>query len=437
MSKGRPKALLVNPYIEDFAAYDHFSKPLGLITLASHLSKNFDLAFINALNRLEGQSNNTRFKEGGTGDFPKMEINKPPSLNDIPRKFKRYGIPESLFLAKLKNLNFYPDFIFMTSAMTYWYTGLQYTIRLIREVFPASKVIVGGIYASLLPEHAETMSGADYIVPYQDLESCLLKLEDITGEAFTKEYAVPAYELLNEYYYAPVLTSTGCVFHCTYCAGHKLAPFRQYDPVVLADMVLNIHNNYGTKDFAFYDDALLVNSENHIDLFLERLIKTGVSLKFYTPNGLHVRYLTANTARLMKLAGFTDIRLSLESIDSNFQKEKGDKTDVFDFRNKMELLKSAGFERRQIKIYTLLNVPGQSDSSVEETMRFAFECGGLPMLAFFSPIPGTPDFQKAASLTYVSEPLFQNNTVYLYRSGFDLDRLQTLKTIEKAYRLKA
>ena len=434
MSKVKPRALLINPFIEDFAAYDHFSKPLGLMTLASHLKEGFNLTYINALNRLEGDEKSVRMKEGGTGDFPKVEIQKPSVLKDIPRKFKRYGIAEDLFKHKLKSLARPPDFIFITSIMTYWYTGLQYTIRLVRALYPSSTIILGGIYPSLLPEHASSTSGADYIVPYQELTSCLQTLERITGETFQQKYMEPAYELSGEYYYLPVLTSTGCVFQCTYCAGHKLSSFCQYDPVKLADMVLNLRKAYGTSDFAFYDDALLVNSENHINPFLERIISAGEQLRFYTPNGLHIRYLTAKTARLMKHAGFTDIRLSLESIDNDFQRDKGGKTDTLEFKDKMEFLRSAGFDRRNIKIYTLLNVPGQSDVSVEETMRFVHQCGGMPMLALFAPIPGTPDFEKAAEITNVDEPLFQNNTVYLYRSRFNLERLFALKTLEKAYR---
>ena len=52
------------------------------------------------------------------------------------------------------------------------------------------------------------------------------------------------------------------------------------------------------------------------------------------------------------------------------------------------------------------------------------------MLAFYSPIPGTFDFNKASEITDINEPLFQNNTVYLYRSGFPMDYLNYLKKME-------
>ena len=127
--------LLINPHIEDFAAYDHFSKPLGLLWIASYLKKAFNVSFINALDRLDPSNNKIRFKEGGTGNFNKIYIDKPQAIGDIPRNFKRYGLNENIFLDKLESLKDKPDFIFVTSSMTYWYTGVNYTIKLLRKVF--------------------------------------------------------------------------------------------------------------------------------------------------------------------------------------------------------------------------------------------------------------------------------------------------------------
>jgi hypothetical protein len=94
----RKRILLVNPHIEDFAAYDHFAKPLGLLWLASYLRERFDISFLNALDRENQHEKPVRIKEDGTGDFLKRNITKPEALSDIPRTYKRYGLSDSVFL---------------------------------------------------------------------------------------------------------------------------------------------------------------------------------------------------------------------------------------------------------------------------------------------------------------------------------------------------
>jgi radical SAM superfamily enzyme YgiQ (UPF0313 family) len=426
----KKKILLVNPYIEDFSAYDHFSKPLGIIWLASYLKKHFDVFFINVLKRNHPLDPSKKFKDDGTGEFPKKKIKPPLILSDIPRDFKRYGISEEIFVSELKKIE-RPDYIFVTSGMTYWYTGVSYTVKILREIFPEAKIFLGGIYASILPEHAKKNINPDFIIPFQEILLVLKTLENYFGVEFEKEFLFPSYELLGEYYYLPLLTSTGCIFNCSYCIGPKLSSFRQFDSKKFASLVKELFLLYDCRNFAFYDDALLYNSEKHLNPFLEELIDLKLPVRFYTPNGLHIRFLTLQTATLMKAANFVDVRLSLESIDENFISKSSNKTRVKDFLNSMEILYKAGFERKNIKVYILLNIPRQSLTSVEKTMHFVFENGAIPMLAYYSPIPGTPDFMEAMKITDVSEPLFQNNTVYLYRSGLDIDYFQYLKNLEK------
>ena len=48
--------------------------------------------------------------------------------------------------------------------MTYWYTGVQETIREVRRMFPDVPVLLGGIYATLMPQHAVKYSGADVVI---------------------------------------------------------------------------------------------------------------------------------------------------------------------------------------------------------------------------------------------------------------------------------
>jgi radical SAM superfamily enzyme YgiQ (UPF0313 family) len=287
----------------------------------------------------------------------------------------------------------------------------------------------------LLPEHARGNIKCDYIVPYQGISKVLPSVENITGLTFTRNLKPPSYELLGEYYYAPVLTSTGCVFNCAYCAvDYLMGDFSRFPFSMIGEMIIDICKTYGVDKIAFYDDALLFDSARHIDKIIEMVLESGCKVRFFTPNGLHVRFLTEKTAYLMKQAGFTDIRLSLESQDEKFHEAQGKKAGLPDFINAMEILTRAGFRQNDIKCYILVNVPGEDRGGVSGTMETVFRLGALPMLSYFSPIPHTPDYDRAAKITDVSEPLFQNNNVYLYRSGFNMEYLAHLKSMELSFR---
>ncbi len=158
-------ALLVNPWIHDYAAYDYWSQPLGLLYLASLLRKNgMEINFVNCLDpNSPALPKPPRRFAAGHGKFFQEEIERPECLRSLPGKFKRYGIIPHIFKNELARCPA-PDFVLVTSLMTYWYTGVFESIRAIREVFPSSPIVLGGIYATLCPEHAMRHSGADLVL---------------------------------------------------------------------------------------------------------------------------------------------------------------------------------------------------------------------------------------------------------------------------------
>ena len=132
MQSDAPHILLVNPWIHDFTAYDFWAKPLGLLTLAAILRKQgCRLSYIDCLDRFHPRApqidSPTRY---GCGPFRKTRISKPAAFKDVPRRFSRYGIDPAWLREDLNRIDA-PDIILVTSAMTYWYTGVQETIGLV------------------------------------------------------------------------------------------------------------------------------------------------------------------------------------------------------------------------------------------------------------------------------------------------------------------
>ncbi|MGZ4887374.1 MAG: B12-binding domain-containing radical SAM protein, partial [Candidatus Aminicenantales bacterium] len=274
--------LLINPWIYDFTAYDFWLKPLGLLYIAAILEKagGFRLSFIDCLDRFHpGIGKPAVLKPDGRGPFPKEEVPKPALLDAVPRRFSRYGIPVGLFEEELDRVP-RPDAVLLTCTMTYWYPGVQAVVELVRRRFGAVPVILGGIYATLCPEHARAQSGADVVVSGPGERAVFAALRDALGDGVPPwpdlsgfdALPAPAFGRLRDRTWLPVLTSRGCPFRCTFCASHLLAyGFEQRAPASVAAEIENHHALFGTRHFAFYDDALLLDKDRHALPLLERI----------------------------------------------------------------------------------------------------------------------------------------------------------------------
>lgn len=447
-----PFVLLINPWITDFAAYDLWAKPLGLLTLASLLREGgCGVALIDCLDRHDpltlGRPDMLPGKDRryGTGKYARMPIPKPSVYDSIPRRFYRYGIhPESL-AAKLAALP-RPDLVWVTSIMTYWYPGVQQTIRCVRDVFPGVPVWLGGIYAKLCLNHARQKSGADVVVN-TPLEAIPRLIAASTGflpknAAQWGNFAAlrpPALDLLPSLTYAVVMTSTGCPFHCPYCASHLLQPkFQRKSAEVVYAEILRWHESYGASDFAFYDDALLMHADGTLKRVLERLCREGVRLRFHTPNALHVRALSREWCELLYESGFTTLRLGLETTRKDKQKEWGGKVETEMFLSAVHRLHDAGFSASQIGVYLLCGLPGQTPADVAESIRLVRDAGAQPHLSEYSPVPGTSLWREACLASRYDiqrEPLCHNNTFFACRrEDFSYKDMQDLKELARRAR---
>ncbi len=320
-----PSLILINPWIHDFAAYDFWSRPLGLLCVAGFLrERGCRIQLIDCLDvhhpMMTGGASQRRLRRRlyGTGKYWREVLPRPPCLPPIGRPYSRYGLSPHLVERELRGIPT-PSAILITSLMTYWYPGVQEAIRLTRRVHPRVPVILGGIYARLCRDHAVATSGADCVVSGPGFPSVITALRDCgvrvpEGGAGGRSDPYPAFDLLTRMEAVSILTSVGCPYRCDYCASHYLYPdMRRRDPEAVVREIAYWHRKYGVRDFAFYDDALLTGFERHAGPILEGVARLGLDCRFHTPNALHVREITREAAALMRRTGFHTIRLGLES----------------------------------------------------------------------------------------------------------------------------
>lgn len=424
----KPNILLINPWIYDFTAYDFWLKPMGLLQIAAVLNSSIPahLTLIDCLDRRHpGLNGYAKNKKDGRGPYHKEEVSKPTALLSIPRKYSRYGIPIPVFEEELKQIP-KPDAVLISCTMTYWYPGVKLAIELLRKRFGRVPVILGGIYATLMPEHAARETGADVICSGPGESKIIPVLRDVLGngackqtlQSYDKKVPKPSWQLLRDKNSLALLTSRGCPFSCTYCAGPKLyQEFKQYPPAQTAAQIKNLATRYKTRNFAFYDDALLLNKQQYIIPMLQELAAINLNLAFHTPNGLHTREIDDELALLFKKTGFKSLFLSQEGFDAGLLKRSSGKVSTYDLSNALDALENAGYRRSDINVYLLVGHPQQNFSITKANILQARRLGAVPRLAYYSPVPGTPDWEKITSQGLIkndSDPLLHNKLVFPY-----------------------
>ncbi|OHB61882.1 MAG: hypothetical protein A2167_00140 [Planctomycetes bacterium RBG_13_46_10] len=420
-----PKILLVNPPIYDFTAYDFWLKPYGLLSIAGYLRGKADFVLFDYLDRCHpamATQKELRSDKWGRGRFYCERISTPTYLKLIPRYYRRFGLPRSIFTDFLKREGPF-DFAFIQTMMTYWYEGIREVIEDIRQSRPSTKIILGGNYITFCKSHAEKL-GADFLSPGINLES-LWKYIGI--EPDTKQPTLwQAYNKLNV---GVLKLSEGCPFSCTYCSVPNVYGKFKARPLERSLAELELLVNLGVQNIAFYDDALLFEAEKVLVPFLKEVIKRNIKMNFHTPNGLHARFINKELAELMIRAGFKTFYIGFESNSLKWQQKTGSKVFCDELTQAVEHLISAGAKPEDITAYQILGHPYIDAQQLEATMHFVNSLGIRGTLADFSPIPGTPDGEYCRKWVDLDEPLMHNKTAFpVIMLGFEeSNRLKELQ----------
>ena len=439
--------LLINPWIHDFSAYDLWTKPLGLLYLAAFLRRNgFNIQFIDCLDpwnpQMRGDSTMRLPSRlpSGRGKYFRETIPKPAALKNIPKRYHRYGLTPRVFREMLLALP-KPAVVMVTSMMTYWYPGVFETIGVVQEIMPGVPIVLGGNYATLCPQHAAT-SGADFIFPGYGEE----KLTKFMGDLFHLEipfqpdennldsYPAPAYDLISRPEQIPLRTSRGCPFACSYCASDILnSRFQRRDPDKVFAEIASCHRDFQVRHFSLYDDAFLVHPREMAIPLLRRIIDSRLPVRFHCPNGLHLSEINEEMAGLMYQAGFQTIRFGFETADVRRQCTTGGKVSNSDLMQAVKYLVKAGYQKDEIGVYLLCGLPEQAAAEVRESIAFVQACGARPILAEYSPIPGTALWDEAVKVSpfdIATEPLYHNNSLLPCQSAdFTLEMYRDLKSL--------
>jgi hypothetical protein len=136
-------------------------------------------------------------------------------------------------------------------------------------------------------------------------------------------------------------------------------------------------------------------------------------------------------SRWLKRANFATLRLGAETTALGpFRLDR--KLEQGELAATLAHLKEAGFPQDRIGVYLLIGLPDQEESEVTASIKEVKALGATPVLALYSPIPGTALWlraQAASRYDLNADPLFHNNSLFPCWPEFSWERYTSLKRL--------
>lgn len=346
----------------------------------------------------------------------------------IRNRYKEYNIKIIDFLKDedkkyVKDiLDFSPDIIGF-SALNPDFTIFKKLCVLCRQVVPQSILIAGGplatnydidIVKNKLVDFAIRGEGELTITELLDIIHNKGNPSCVNGITYLKDGEVivnpprefirdidtipfPAWDLINlkryskipnwngilfKKYYAPIITSRGCVYNCIYC--HKLfgKEFRARTAENVISEMEFLYKDYDIREFHIIDDLFNFDLERIRDI-CNGIINKRLKIKISFPNGIRVDKMDKETLLLLKKAGTYKINYAIETASPRLQKFIKKNVNLEKAKKTIEETSKSGIITFG---FFMFGFPTETAAEMEETISFAVD-SKLDTAKFFKAIP--------------------------------------------------
>lgn len=246
-----------------------------------------------------------------------------------------------------------PNQIHITSLFTWAWEPVWKAVRYYKSRFPSIRVQLGGIYASIMKEHA-ALSGADHVQT-----GVLAEVEDL----------VPAYDLVPEWDASIIQTSRGCNRRCPYCAVWRIEGKIKSTKNKISHLIYPGHSR-----IILWDNNIL-QSPNWREIFDELIcLSQSKRIKVDFNQGLDARLVTDEVAEKLSKMQTSCIRFAYDnkSVRQNIE-------------SAIEKISRFGLRRRHIGVYILFNCMDTPDDFFER-VRHVLDSGAVAMPLRYQPL---------------------------------------------------
>ena len=218
-----------------------------------------------------------------------------------------------------------PEKIGITSLFTYSWKPVHDAASFYRHHYPDAYIELGGVYATLMPEHAR-----------------LAEVDKVhTGLLPQADNVVPDYSLVPEWQSSIMFGTRGCIRKCAFCAVPKLEGKTWGPARSVKDLISPDHNQV-----VLWDNNVL-GVPNWRDL-VDELREAGLTVDFN--QGLDARLIDSAVAHKLRELRINPIRMAYDIPSEKRALERA-----------IPALAEAGFSRRRMHVYTLYNFMDSPD----------------------------------------------------------------------------
>ena len=350
--------------------------------------------------------------------------------------------------------------------------------RLVKENFKDSVILLGGPHITALKEHAMDFIKADYgVIGEGEISiTAFMKYREgkITDPALVpglifkndgkwmhaqekfgfipdaNDIPFPDWELLEpEKYFplmegatmplkgkkpAPILTSRGCPYRCTFCSSGLTNKriMRYRNPRNIVDEIKLLKTKYGVNEIFFTDDNLTMNIKRAEEIF-DLMMNEGINVHWRAPNGIRLDRLSPSLVEKMSRSGGYYVGVGVETGNAEVMKRIKKKVNLNIVSDVVNLL-----HKHKIRVsgFFMCGLRGETQSQIEDTVGFALK---VPFdriqVSNYIPYPGSEDFsvifEEGNSEAYaVNVAKFQESE---YVPHFQEMSLEEIITLQKSF----
>ena len=202
-----------------------------------------------------------------------------------------------------------------------------------RSLYPDSRIVLGGIYATLMPEHA-ALADVDKVH---------------TGLVNEAERFIPDYSLTPDWDSSIMFGTRGCIRKCAFCAVPRLEGKTKGPAQSIKDLV---HEDHGRV--VLWDNNIL--GVPNWEEVVSELRSLDVEIDFN--QGLDARLINKEVAQKLSGLRIRPIRMAYDMPNEKAALERA-----------IPALEEAGFNRRRMHVYTLYNFLDTPEDFLERVVR--------------------------------------------------------------------
>jgi radical SAM superfamily enzyme YgiQ (UPF0313 family) len=282
-----------------------------------------------------------------------------------------------------------------------------------------TKVVIGGIHASMLPE--EALRYADAVVVGEAEGIWQKVLDDFETDCLSGKYVGPRIDLANNsikprrdlldsrYFFESIQTSRGCPFDCHFCSVSKYLgkEFRQRRPDDVLDELAEMSGKY----LFFLDDNLIGHgreSRKRAEAIFKGMLERGIKKRWWMQTSMDA----ADDEEVLRMAAKAGCMFAFIGIESIRERTLKDMKKGINLKVGVENYKRAvgRFHKHGIGVLGAFIIGNDHESPAyyKELVKFMVDSGiDMVQLAILTPLPGTglmEEMEKKGRLLYTDFP---------------------------------